>query len=115
LGRAPLAQVMLVLQNAPREELQLKEIDLELFSSWDQQSKFDFSLFLANPGGRIIATFYYDCDLFDPSTVARIADNYRTLLGHAVVNPDQKISLITVQSQEQTEELRTAFSDAITE
>ncbi len=84
LARSPIFQVMLVLQNAPLERLELPGVTLEPLRSDRRTAKFDLTLSLGESADGIAGFFEYDSDLFDPTTAARLAGHFETLLAAAV-------------------------------
>ena len=93
LSHSPLFQVMLVYQNAPEGELELPGLRLEGLDIDTGTSKFDLTLGLG-PGrdGVIDGSLEYNCDLFEESTVQRMADHFVMLLEAIAAAPMQRIS-----------------------
>ena len=59
-------------------------------------SKFDLCLELDDRPAGLVGRFKYSTDLFDPSTIARMAGHLKSLLESIVANPDQRISQLTM-------------------
>ncbi|MCP3144849.1 non-ribosomal peptide synthetase, partial [Pyxidicoccus xibeiensis] len=91
LGRSPLFQVMLLMQNAPVPQVGMGGLVLRSFEVPNRAAKFDLSLSLAETPSGIAGTFDYSTDLFDEETVARMAGHLRTLLEAAVAAPDAPV------------------------
>ena len=72
LNQNPLFQVMFMLQNVPRSEVQLGEITLQPFSVDTQTAKFDLTLGLSEDGGQLQGWLNYNAELFGPETIARM-------------------------------------------
>ncbi|HEV7518181.1 MAG TPA: AMP-binding protein, partial [Thermoanaerobaculia bacterium] len=86
LAHAPVFQVLLVLQNTPRQALRLPGLILEPLPARAEATKFDLTVaFAATPQG-LAGTWEYDRDLFDPGTVARLAGGFERLLA-ALADP----------------------------
>jgi hypothetical protein len=47
---------------------------------------------MENDGKRLSATVEYNTDLYDPTTIAQLLKDYRTLLESAVLDADQRLS-----------------------
>jgi amino acid adenylation domain-containing protein len=92
LGHTPLFQVMLALQNAPQEDLNLPGLALQPVYGEAATAKFDMTLNLsAAAGGALEASLVYDTDLFDASTVARMASHFVRVLEAAVERPEARL------------------------
>ena len=104
LSRQPLFQVMFGLQNQPMQAIELTNLTLSLQKTDNSTSKFDLSLSLFPESGGLIGWFEYNTDLFDATTIRRLAQHYRTLLEAILARPDQHISdlaLLTLQERNQ--------------
>ncbi|HEX8423476.1 MAG TPA: condensation domain-containing protein, partial [Pyrinomonadaceae bacterium] len=91
LSRMPIFQVLLVLRNTPIEPLQLSGLKLSLLETENLTSKFDVALFLEETPDGLAAVWNYSTDLFDLSTVERMAGHFERLLYSAVAQPDAKL------------------------
>jgi amino acid adenylation domain-containing protein len=109
-GRTPLFQVLFVLQNAPRKELQLADVTLQPFDLGGATSKFDVALFIAPEGGRLVTTWNYRSNLFSRATISRLAGRFETLLRSACRAPGTRLSGLEIDSadgrRERSEELQ---------
>ena len=93
LGRMPLFQVMIVLQNAPQSDLRLGDATLRPFNPVDNgTSKFDLRLeFGEDESGILISSLQYNTDLFKVETMIRMVEQYQTLLANIAADPGQAI------------------------
>ncbi len=92
LSHTPLFQVMFVLQNAPVPELALSGLTLAPLAARSGTSKFDLSLYFWEGGAELTAYFEYNTDLFDPATVARLADHFMRLMEGVLADPWRRVS-----------------------
>ncbi|MET0396317.1 MAG: non-ribosomal peptide synthase/polyketide synthase, partial [Longimicrobiaceae bacterium] len=92
LAHNPLFQVMFALQNAERGTLALGDLEMEPLGGADAAAKFDLDVALFEEGERIEGRIDYRADLFDASTIERMAEHFRLLLEAAVADPDRRIS-----------------------
>ncbi len=81
LAHAPLFQVMLVLQNAPAESLEIEDLRLRPVSVNATTAKFDLTLNLAEHDGGLTGTVEYATDLFDAPTIDRLVRPLRAAAG----------------------------------
>jgi amino acid adenylation domain-containing protein/FkbM family methyltransferase len=97
-SRPPLVQVVLQMQNAPLPELALPGLAWEPFAGGTETAKFDLVVNcasgVAGSGGEegIFGEWLYSADLFDGSTIGRLAAGFETLLGAAVADPGRTVS-----------------------
>jgi len=91
LSQQPLFQVMLILQNAPREELQMSGLRMMRVRGEGGSTKFDLTLALEESGGRLQGSIEYSSDLFDRETVARLSAHYERLLSELSRDAGQQI------------------------
>ena len=92
LSHSPLFQVLLAVQNAPKEELRLSGLTLQNIPVRATGSKFDLALFLTETADGARGRLEYNTDLFEEQTVARMAGHLQQLLREAAANPDRRIS-----------------------
>jgi len=92
MSRNPLFQVMFVLQDAPRQDVELPGL---VFGSAEEvhtgTAKFDLTLIVKDTGEGLIGSLEYNTDLFDAATIARMAKQYQILLEGVVAHPDRPI------------------------
>ncbi|HHK2201400.1 TPA: pyoverdine non-ribosomal peptide synthetase PvdD, partial [Pseudomonas aeruginosa] len=90
----PLFQVLFNHQSEIRSvtpEVQLEDLRLEGLAWGGQTAQFDLTLDIQEDENGIWASFDYATDLFDASTVERLAGHWRNLLRGIVANPRQRL------------------------
>lgn len=80
MSYTPLFQAMLVLHNTPVGNVELPELRFEPIHASDTSSNVDLMLECSESGGHLICQFEYNTDLFDASTIARMAGHFQSLL-----------------------------------
>src|SRR5436305_13168641 len=101
LARSPLVQVMLALQNAPLSALTLPGLTLEPLRLAGRAAKLDLTLSVVEAdggdGGDGGAMGYWEhaTDLFDRTTIARLAERFAALLAGAVVDLAGGVGAVT--------------------
>jgi amino acid adenylation domain-containing protein len=93
-SRAPLFQILFVLQNVPRSPVHLSTVTLEPIELAGGGSKFDMGLFLAETPDGLIGKWSYSTDLFDASTIERMARHFEQLLQSIADSPEAPISTL---------------------
>ncbi len=86
LARSPVVQVMLALQNAPLDALALPGLAVEPLPAPGGAAKLDLSLSVGEEDGGAVARWEHATDLFDRTTIARLAGRYAALLAGAVAD-----------------------------
>jgi amino acid adenylation domain-containing protein len=80
-SRSPLFQVKLILQNAPREVLELEKIRLSSIGGSEMQTaKFDLTVAVTDSSYGLYGMVEYSPDLFDEDTIDRLSGHYTKLL-----------------------------------
>ena len=110
LSRNPLFQVMFILQNTPRNELQMPGLTAAPFKIANESEKFDLSVNLFETPSGLRATFGYNRDLFDASTVARMAGHFQKLLEELAANPERRISELPLLTEAEKHRLLVEFN-----
>ena len=91
-SRNPLFQVAFVLQNAPAPALALPGLSIEVRESDSGTAKFDLTLVAQETERGLSLSFEYSADLFEPSTMQRMAEHLATLLEGIASNANRRIS-----------------------
>jgi amino acid adenylation domain-containing protein len=99
LSSQPLFQVMFVLQNTSRPTVtQLPGIELRAVGGRRVTAKFDVTLQMQETPHGLRGEIEYATDLFDRSTIERLAGHLRILLEGIVADPDARISELSLLS-----------------
>jgi amino acid adenylation domain-containing protein len=91
-SRNPLFQVMFAFQSPDPTRLEGRHVEAEPLEVDGGTSKFDLMLSLTNRGKDLTGYFEYRTDLFDGSTIERMAGNFQTLLEGIVADSDKRLS-----------------------
>lgn len=92
LSYAPLFQVVFMLDSAPAPAVRLGDLQVSGQNIGDEPSKFDLTLTLSDTENGCTGSIIYRTDLFEPATIARMAEHYQNLLNGIIVNPAARIS-----------------------
>ncbi|NOK11829.1 non-ribosomal peptide synthetase, partial [Corallococcus exercitus] len=104
LSRSPLFQAMFVLQNTPTEALRLPGLSFQGLPLEAHFAKFDLSLGLREGRDGFVGTLEYATDLFDASTIQRMAGHFGVLLEAIAAKPDTRLGelpLLTAPERQQ--------------
>jgi non-ribosomal peptide synthetase component F len=68
------------------------------------RSKFDVALFMRDKGSDVTEDWLYSTELFDRSTIVRMAKHFENLLRHAVSQPEARLSALDMLSEEEKQQ-----------
>ena len=105
VSRNPLFQVMFVLQNAPMQDLELPDVSISPLLADTGTAMFDLTLEVEEANSEFTASFEYNTDLFDDSTIERMMVHFQTLLENIVANPKQSISELEILNKAEKDQL----------
>jgi amino acid adenylation domain-containing protein len=114
-SRSPLFQVMLALQNAPREELDAPGLKMSRLAGDNRTAKFDLTLEVDDAAPELCCLFEYNTDLFDADTIRRMIGHFRTLLRGIVADPGLRLADLPLLADEERHQLVVAFNDTATD
>ncbi len=112
LSHNPLTQVMLVLLNAPSEEL-LKPGGLEIVPVRVGEgvgTQLDLTLHIVEGPQGLLGAAMYNSDLFERATIERMMDSFERLLSGATERPECRVSDLPLMSLEEQEQILMAWN-----
>ncbi|MEG5092537.1 amino acid adenylation domain-containing protein [Microcoleus sp. B13-B4] len=92
LSYTPLFQVMFALDDGTVPSMELLDLAVSSYSVELGTAKFDLTLSMENTADGLVAEWEYNSDLFDETTIVRMAEHFQTLLEGIVANSKQAIS-----------------------
>jgi len=106
LSKHPLFQVAISLQNTPITALELPGLTLSQFEELDNgTSKLDLELHLWESSAGLEGKIIYSTDLFDRTTILRMAGHFQTLLEGIVTNPQQRLAELPILTATECQQL----------
>lgn len=105
LSHTPLFQVLFNFDSLPREPLSLPGLSLSAFGVETHTAKFDLTMSMSDVGNVITGFIKYKTDLFDASTISRMASQFQVLLEGIVADLDRKISLLPILTEAERDKL----------
>ncbi|MFE2866962.1 amino acid adenylation domain-containing protein [Embleya sp. NPDC059259] len=111
VSRTPLFQVTFALQNYGRGERGFVGLDHDWFTGDSRVTRFDLSLFVFETDTGMQCLLTYNTDLFDASTVARLAGHLATLLRVVTADPHTPLSRIDLLGAQERAQLVTGWND----
>jgi amino acid adenylation domain-containing protein len=110
LNRAPLFQVMFVLQNAPLPQLKIADLTLEPTEIDNRTAKFDLTLYMRETGQELVGSLAYNTDLFESTSIARMIACFQNLLESVAANADQPLLKLALLTAAQRQQLLTEYN-----
>ena len=98
LGQQALAQVMFMMQNMPRVQLELPGLAVSWLGQNLEQAKYDLLLTVAEGEG-LQASLSYNAELFEAATIRRLLTHYQQLLEGIVGNCEQRLLALPLLSE----------------
>jgi amino acid adenylation domain-containing protein len=103
-GHRPFFDLMFALQNAPRAELALPGLTIDILPVATDTAKFDMTVICEATPQVLNLQIEYSTDLYEAATVRRLAQSFEQVLRAACANPDARIgSLPVVPASEQSD------------
>ncbi|MCI5224411.1 MAG: non-ribosomal peptide synthetase, partial [Candidatus Electrothrix sp. AR4] len=105
LNHNPLFQVMFILKNNKEAELRLPGVKIETLEQDSPETKFDLTLSINEEHDGLFLIWEYAADLFEPTTVQRMADHFEVLLNAITKNPEDRIDTLPLLTEAETSQL----------
>jgi amino acid adenylation domain-containing protein len=115
VSRNPLFQVMFAFQNRISPTFNFPGLAVEAIDIESSTAKLDLTLSLTEQHGELGGFFEYNTDLFDRSTIDRMAGHFQSLLQGIVANPDQSLSTLPLLTDDERHQLLVEWNDTETE
>ncbi|PYQ54258.1 MAG: non-ribosomal peptide synthetase, partial [Acidobacteria bacterium] len=110
-SRPPLVQTMLALNSTPRVPLTLRGLAVEPLDTSARVSRFDLSLALSEQGGELGGGLEYSTDLFDRTSMERLAGHFLRLLAAAADDPSRRVAEIELLSPAERQQVAVELND----
>jgi non-ribosomal peptide synthetase component F len=105
LSHSPLFQVAFVLQNTPKSEIGMTGLTVTDLPLENTTAKFDLTLAMVNTDDGLKGVWEYNTDLFESSTIERLAGHFANLLAGIVANPQAQISQLPLLTEVEQQQL----------
>ncbi|GFE67460.1 non-ribosomal peptide synthetase [Chroococcus sp. FPU101] len=118
LSYTPLFQVMFVLQNTPRQTLNLSGLTWSPIETQSKTAKFDLTLYITETEQGFIGTFEYNTDLFKKSTIQRMIGHFQTIIAAILTNSKVQtryISSLPLLTQTEKQQILEEWNNTKTE
>ena len=105
MSRNPLFQVMFTLQSTPSSQLALDGVEVEPIEIPIETGKFDLSLAVTESNQNLECTFNYNTDLFDKTTIERMAGHLQNLLQEVAINPQRSVAELPLLTEDEKQQI----------
>jgi amino acid adenylation domain-containing protein len=114
LSYNPLFQVLFVLQNTPASDLEIPGLAVESAIVDLAVALFDLSCRFEKAGDTLLGRLEYSRDLFDGTTIERLAGHYTRLLAGAMAEPQRPLSQLPLLSPGERHQILAEWNDRAT-
>ncbi|SDZ37742.1 non-ribosomal peptide synthetase, partial [Thermoactinomyces sp. DSM 45892] len=111
-SHSPIFQTMFTLQNVKTRWAGQSGRSLEMIESNLPIAKFDLSLTAYEVDEGLVVSFEYNTDLFDSSTIERMAGHFENWLSEIAQYPDESFTKLTMLSDVEQKQLLEEWNDA---
>ncbi|WP_414575248.1 amino acid adenylation domain-containing protein [Anabaena sp. CCY 9402-a] len=98
LSYSPLFQVMLVVENAPTQPIEIPGLRWSPLEIDGGTAKFDITLMIAETDAGLQGKWEYNCDLFTETTIQHFTEHFQNILLGMTSEPSQNISDLPLMS-----------------
>lgn len=110
-SRAPLCQVAFVLEQGLPPLPALDEVAIDAMPLWTDTAKFDLTLTVAPDRAGWTATWEYRTDLFQSTTIARLAEHYERVLRQIAAAPARRLSELDLLTSDERHQVVVEWND----
>ena len=104
-SHSPIFQMLFILQNAPKERMQLHGARAASLEVHSRTSKFDLTVAMMEQSEGLLLGLEFNTDLFDKSTICRLGGHLVALLEGIVADPQRRISELPLLGQAERRQL----------
>ncbi|MBE1162009.1 non-ribosomal peptide synthase/polyketide synthase [Dyella acidiphila] len=110
LSHSPVFQVMLAMNNAPGDALHLPGLHAEVLAPQHTTAHFDVTLSLQETGQHLLGQLSYASDLFERSTIERMARHFAQVVRGMAADARQSIDRLSLLDEAERGQLLAEFS-----
>ncbi|WP_445629010.1 amino acid adenylation domain-containing protein [Nostoc sp. DSM 114167] len=111
LSYTPVFQVMFVLQNTPMSVFELPGLTISPLTIDNGSAKFDLTLEITETPQKLFANLEFNTDLFESSTIKRMAGHFQILLKEIIANPKLRLSELSLLTEAEKRQLLVEWND----
>ena len=111
LGHTQIFQVMLVMQNTPLPDINLKDLRVSLLEVEESTAKFELLLAFREDESGFTGSFQYSTERFTQTRIQQLARHFRQLLEGIVANPEGRVSELPLLTNDERQKLLVDWND----
>ena len=111
MSRTPYFQVMFVMQNAPAQAVQLKDVRIEPLELHTPTAKYDLTIVLEPVADGLAGQIVYNTDLFEKETIDRLIGHLNRILATVSFHPQRHLSDFALMDEEEQRALIAALNN----
>lgn len=110
MSHTPLFQVMFAMHDASGNRFEVSDLEFELVSVEGHLAKFDITLNITEINNCLKASFEYNTDLFNASTIANMASHWTYLLEQIAAQPGSRLGDLCLPTYEDRHKLLVSWN-----
>jgi amino acid adenylation domain-containing protein len=114
LSHTPIFQVLFQLRNLPEDKMESGEVKFEEFKLDNGIVALELALDIHETNSGLSCLFEYNTDLFEATTIERMAGHFKTLLEGIIANPGQLIRQLPLLTKAEQYQLLVEWNDTQT-
>jgi amino acid adenylation domain-containing protein len=111
LSQTPLFQALFAFQNMPRESAKMSGLDVTAVDLDKHIAKFDLYMRMWDETSGLQGAFEYSSDIYNDSTIARVARGFEVLLEGIVADPDLRLVDLPILPHSERQKLLSEWND----
>jgi amino acid adenylation domain-containing protein/non-ribosomal peptide synthase protein (TIGR01720 family) len=115
LSHAPLFQVMMVMQNAPEEALELGGMSVRAVAVEERTAKFDLGMTVKETERGIVGELQYNRDLYEAESIRRMIGHWNSVLEGVATRPEERIAELPLLSEEERRKILVEWNETARE
>ncbi len=101
----PIYQTIINILNVPKRQNSILGLEIDVFFREQALADYDLTMEFSDVGDHINPSIIYNADLFDISTILRMASHYQNLLTEMLIEPDNALSEIEMLSSNERQQI----------
>ncbi|MEE8584609.1 MAG: amino acid adenylation domain-containing protein, partial [Acidobacteriota bacterium] len=114
-SRNPVFQALFAFQNVPIPRLVAEGLTLKRYEFRETTARLDLELDMQEMPGGFVGWIGYNADLFDRTSVQRIARSFQVLLRSIADDPEKRVGELPLITRQERHQLLTAWNDSDTD
>ena len=110
-NQSPIIATVFNMQPSAKALPKFFDLEIDLLPSPISHAKFDINLSVIEFNNELLVDLDYNSDLFDATTIARMAGHFQTLLESIVAHPEQRLSDLPLLTERERHQILVEWND----